>query len=133
VLPLLNGVVASSAAHSATEVSQAVDQDLPGIGVHEASDLDSGITLDPDFSIEPEYGFADDALGSVSISVLVTPEGKAAMVWHAPSDLDKSAIAYMTNALRVVRYSQPRKNGFPAYGIFRIQVDVGNMGERDER
>lgn len=132
-LPAPDGGGAKSIVDSATVSARGTDQFLPGVGVYEAGELDGGITLESGPSIEPEYGFADDVLGSVNISVLVTSDGKAAMVWYAPSDLDLAAIMYMTNALRVAKFSLPRKGGFPVYGIFRIRVEVGSLVSGGER
>lgn len=126
-------VIANAVDNSATEVKGGAGQFLPGTLVYEVGELDGGIALVSEVSIEPEYGFADDMQGSVEISVLVTPDGKAAMVWYGSSDLDQAAILYMTNELRVARFSLPRKDGFPVFGIFRIRVEVGGLGGVSER
>lgn len=118
---------------SATESGRGTDQVLPVAGVFEAGELDGGIALVSVVSIEPEYGFADDVKGSVEISVLVTPDGKAGLVWHAPTDLDQAAVMYMTNALRVAKFSAPKKSGFPVFGIFRMRVEVGGLYDDSER
>lgn len=118
---------------SETAPARETNQLLPGVGVYEVGELDGGVALISVPAIEPEYGFADDVRGSVDISVLITPDGKAVMVWHGPSDLDPAAIVYMANALRVAKFSRPRKSGFPVYGIYRMRVEVGGLFNGRER
>lgn len=131
--PVSESVGAKSVVDSETVHAQGQSQFLPGVGVYEVGELDGGVALLSGPPIEPEYGFADDVLGVVNISVLVNPDGKAVMVWHAPSDLDPAAIMYMTNALRVAVFSPPRKRGFPVFGIFRMRVEVGSLLNGHER
>lgn len=118
---------------SETASARETNQLLPGVGVYEVGELDGGVALISAPPIEPEYGFGDDVRGGVDISVLITPDGTAVMVWHGPSDLDPAAIVYMTNALRVAKFSRPRKSGFPVYGIYRMRVEVGGLVNGRER
>lgn len=96
------------------------------IGVYDSSELDGGLAPLSEVSIEPEYGFSDDVSGSVDISVLVNPEGRAVWVWHADNrGLDSNTVEYMANSLRLTKFSPPMRNGALAYGIFRIRVEIG--------
>ena len=132
-VPVSEATVVKSIVDSEAVPVREMRQLLPSVGVYEVGELDGGVALISGPPIEPEYGFADDVPGAVDISVLVTPDGKAVMVWHAPSDLDPAAIVYMANALRVAKFSQPQKSGFPVYGIYRVRVEVGALVNGRER
>lgn len=132
-LPVSEESVPKSVVGSETVPARGTNQFLPGVGVYEVGELDGGVALISGPPVEPEYGFADDVHGAVEISVLVTPDGKAVMVWYEPSDLDPAAVVYMVNAIRVAKFSLPRKNGFPVYGIYRMRVEVGSLANGRER
>lgn len=132
-LPVTEEIVVRSGIDSEAVSARGTNQFFPGVGVYEIGELDGGVALISGPPIEPEYGFADDVQGAMDISVLVNPDGKAVMVWHGPSDLDPGAIVYMANALRVAKFSLPRKSGFPVYGIYRMRVEVGGLANGRER
>jgi len=123
----VRGPVFKGEPEGADELPMVFERAREGL-VHEVGELDSDFRVESELEVEPAYGYADDIKGGVDVSVLVSPEGRAVMVWYGATSLDAASLSFLTYSIRLAKFSAPRKNGLPTYAVFRIRVEIGSPG-----
>lgn len=118
-----------SGEHSATKASSNPEFSEPvnSLRAFMSGELDSPLAPTNNIDIEPEYGFSDDAKGSVQLILVIDETGKTLWVINEKSALDAATINYITDAFKQAQFSQPRVNGKPVKAILRIELTIGDV------
>lgn len=74
--------------------------------------------------IEPDYGFADDVKGVISLSLLINTEGKVVFDLIVHNDLDEATTRYLLQQFRTLRFSPPTSRGIPVYAWLSYVVTI---------
>lgn len=74
--------------------------------------------------VEPEYGFADDVGGVITLSLLVNTEGRVVFDVVLSNDFDESTTLYLRQQFRSLRFSPPTSKGKPVYAWLSYVVNI---------
>jgi len=88
------------------------------------SELDELPKPDHEPVLEPDYGFADDVEGSVTLMLLVNPEGRVVFDLIEQNDLDESTTRYLRDQLGVLVFAPPRYQGKAVYAWVTFVVTI---------
>ena len=90
-----------------------------------SGELDAQLEQLNHIEIEPEYGFSDDARGSIELIIIVDESGKPQWVITDKSELDISTANYIIDAFKQMQFSQPKVKGKSIKAILRIELKIG--------
>lgn len=93
--------------------------------IFQSEDLDAGVVVINEPELEPPYGFADDVHGKLELSMLIDEQGEVKWVGAGSSALNNAAVAYITQAFKMVKFSVPMVSGKPVMTIYRVEVTIG--------
>lgn len=74
--------------------------------------------------VEPEYGFADDVDGVITLSLLVDTEGRVVFDFVVNNDFDEPTTGYLRQQFRSLRFRPPTSNGKPVYAWLSYVVTI---------
>lgn len=87
-------------------------------------ELDEPLSPIVDPVVEPEYGFADDVGGSITLSLLVNTEGWVVFDLVEKNDFDVPTTVYLRQQFRALRFSPPTSNGRPVYAWLSYVINI---------
>lgn len=82
--------------------------------------------LDP--VVEPDYGFADDVGGSITLKLLVDTEGHVVFDLVEENDLDEPTTRYLRQQFRSLQFGPPTTNGKSVYAWLSYVVTIRRKG-----
>lgn len=74
--------------------------------------------------VEPEYGFADDVGGAISLNLLVNDRGHVVFDLVVSNDLDEPTTTYLRQQFRALRFRPPTAKGKPVYAWLSYVVHI---------
>lgn len=89
-----------------------------------ADELD--VTPQPIFDpvVEPDYGFADDVEGSITLKLLVDAKGYVVFDLVEENDLDEPTTKYLRQQFRSLQFKPPTTNGKRVYAWLTYVVTI---------
>lgn len=120
-------VEARNSAHTSARDIVVGDRDSTSVGtqiVAVGGELDAVLFPIIEPVVEPEYGFADDVEGVITLSLLVNTEGKVVFDLVVSNDFDEPTTEYLLQQFRSLRFGSPTSKGRPVYAWLSYAVTI---------
>ena len=87
-------------------------------------ELDAPLLPLVDPVVEPEYGFADDVGGAITLSLLINTEGRVVFDLVVNNDFDEPTTGYLRQQFRALRFRPPTSDGKPVYAWLSYVINI---------